>query len=213
MGNPLMAPNVRPTRDLLATGSHCGVTRIQAVCLLSGILVSIAIASILILVLPREAGASLASVRTCNGGSIEVNGNEKRILQLHNELRKDRGLKALCVQSQLTKAARAHSQEMIDKDYLSHDSFNGESVRQRLERFGYTSRGYAYYLYGENIAGGCRSFGVPASIFDWWMHSTDHRANILNPKYREVGIGVRTGTLDSCTEATTYTVDFGTRRR
>ncbi len=113
----------------------------------------------------------------------------------------------------MIKAARAHSQEMLDKDYLSHDSFNGESVEQRLHRFGYTFGGYSYYLYGENIAGGCGSYGSPTSIFDRWMHSTDHKSNILNSKYREVGIGVRTGPFKDCAEATTYTVDFGTRKQ
>jgi uncharacterized protein YkwD len=207
-----MAPDVRPMRGLLAQSSHGGVARVQAACLLGVTLVSAAIIGVLML-MPQEAGASLASVSKCGGGSIEVNANEKRVLQLHNKIREDRGLKALCVQPQLTKAARAHSQEMLDKDYLSHDSFNGESVKQRLHRFGYTFGGYSYYLYGENIAGGCGSYGSPTSIFDWWMHSTDHRANILNPKYREVGIGVRTGAFKDCAQATTYTVDFGTRKQ
>jgi len=38
---------------------------------------------------------------------------------------------------------------MLDKDYTSHNSFNGETVKQRRKRFGYTSDGYSYYLYGE----------------------------------------------------------------
>lgn len=135
------------------------------------------------------------------------------MLQFHNELRTDRGLKALCVQPQLTKAARAHSQEMLDKDYASHNSYNGETVKQRLKRFGYAFGGYSYYAYGENIAWGCRSQGFPAPIFEWWMGSPDHRSNILDPTYREVGVGARVGTFKDCAEATTYTVDFGIRKQ
>jgi uncharacterized protein YkwD len=162
---------------------------------------------------PQGAQAASGTVKTCNGGTIQLNSNEDHMLQLHNQARKRHGLKALCVNPILTRAARAHSQEMLDKDYASHNSFNGESVKQRLARYGYTFSGYSYYAYGENIAWGCGSYGSPDQIFNWWMHSPDHRHNILSKKFREVGIGVRTGTFKSCRQATMYTVDFGTRRR
>ena|SRR5215204_4042298 len=131
----------------------------------------------------HKAGAGLATVRTCSGGTIELSNAEQRILTLHNHVRARHGLKALCVHPALTAAARAHSQEMLNKDYMYHESFNGESVKQRLERFGYTFSGYSYYEYGENIACGCGSKGSPGSIFDGWMHSRGHRANILDKRY------------------------------
>jgi len=98
-----------------------------------------------------------------------------------------------------------------NRDYLSHNSFNGETVMQRLARFGYTREDYSYFLYGENIAGGCGSYGSPDNIFKWWMHSSGHRSNILKDKFREVGIGVLTGTYKSCSQERMYTVDFGAR--
>jgi uncharacterized protein YkwD len=186
-------------------------TRHVSVCLLA---VSAAAAIIVTSMLtPHEAEAALRSVKTCDGGTIEVNGSEKRILELHNKARTERGLQALCIHPALTKAARAHSQEMLDKDYTSHDSFNGESVKQRLQRFGYTFSGYSYYVYGENITYGGGTRGAPGERFKWWMSSSGHRANILNSKFRQVGIGVRTGTWKSYTNTTMYTVDFGTRRQ
>ena len=45
------------------------------------------------------------------------------------------------------------------------------------------------------------------------MHGPGHRDNILDKRYRQVGIGDRTGSFNTCNNATTYTVDFGTRRR
>jgi len=162
---------------------------------------------------PQEAEATLVSVSTCDGGTITLNAEEKRVLELHNKARKKRGLKRLCVNPILTQAARAHTREMLNKDYLSHNSFNGETAAKRLERFGYTSDGYTYYATGENIACGCGSYGAPDNIFKWWMHSTGHRSNILKKRFREVGISVLTGTFKSCSQATMYTVDFGTRRR
>ena len=101
---------------------------------------------------------------------------------------------------------------MLDKDYSAHESFNGETVMECLERFGYSSDGFSYYLYGENIAWGCGSYGAPDNMFKWWMHSSEHRSNILKKEFREVGIGVLRGTYKSCNQATMYTVDFGTRR-
>jgi uncharacterized protein YkwD len=161
----------------------------------------------------QAADAGSGGTKTCSGDPIKLTNAEERVLRLHNHARAAHGLKALCVQPDLTRAARAHSQEMLDKDYATHESFNGESVRDRLVRFGYTFGGYSYYAYGENIAWGCGSYGSPGSIFDWWMHSQGHRGNILDKRYRQVGIGVRTGTFNKCSQATTYTVDLATRRR
>ncbi|HEV2093349.1 MAG TPA: CAP domain-containing protein [Rubrobacter sp.] len=187
-------------------------TKPVSVCLLAAIAAAIAVIGAASLA-PREAKAAMVTVKTCGGGNIEVNGREKRMLELHNKARTVRGLEALCVHPALTKAARAHSQEMLDKDYSAHNSFNGESVKQRLERFGYSFSGYSYYVYGENITWGCGSLGTVDYRFDSWMSSSGHRGNILNTKFRQVGIGVRTGTFKTCTHGTMYTVDFGTRRR
>ena len=106
---------------------------------------------------------------------------------------------------------------MLDKDYFSHNSYDGETFGERLKRFGYTPTGYSYFTVGENIAYGSGSYGSPDNIFDNWMNSPGHKANILNKKFRQIGIGARTGTFcpkpNKCYTGTTmYTVDFGTRR-
>lgn len=186
-------------------------TRYVAVSVLTVAFAAIAAFCALIL-MPQEARAALVSVKTCDGGTITLYADEQRVLELHNKARKKRGLKALCVHPILTEAARAHSKEMLAKDYFAHDSFNGESVKERLERFGYTFDGYSSYAYGENIAWGCGSYRTPESRFKSWMHSPDHKANILDKRFREVGIGVLTGTYKGCTRAAMYTVDFGVRR-
>jgi uncharacterized protein YkwD len=184
-----------------------------AVAVLAATLAAVAIFSLSTIVATQEAKADLVTVRTCGGDKIKLNGAEKRTLELHNRARAKRGLKALCVNVALTKAAHAHSKEMIEKDYFSHNSFNGETVGQRLKRFGYTYSGYSYYLIGENIGSRCGSRHTPYDMFKWWMSSSDHRASILNKDFRQVGIGIHRGTFKSCTRATMYTVDFGARRR
>ena len=59
-------------------------------------------------------GADLVAVGTCTGETIELNGKEKRMLDLHNQTRADNGLQPLCADPTLTQAARAHSQQMLD---------------------------------------------------------------------------------------------------
>ena len=185
---------------------HAGVVVVAVVLAAAAAAVGLSAAN------PSPAEAALVTVKTCGGGSIDLNSAEKRTLDLHNQTRASNGLPAFCVQRTLQKAARAHSQEMLDKDYFSHDSYNGETFGSRLKRFGYTSSGYGYYTVGENIAWGSGSYGSPGSIFKGWMNSTGHKANILNKNFREIGIGARTGTYEGYAGATMYTVDFGTRR-
>ena len=156
----------------------------------------------------EASAAGTSAARTCGGGTIQLNFEEKRTLELHNRTRVDRGLRALCVSPILTKAARAHSSEMIQKHYFSHNSANGESFSSRLKRYGYTPNGYRSWTVGENIAGGHAS---PEATMNAWMNSSGHRSNILASKFREVGIGVVKGSHEGRADYPMYTVDFGAR--
>ena len=155
---------------------------------------------------PEKAGAA-TTVETCGGGSITLSARERRTLALHNEARKYRGLVALCVDPRLTRAARSHSREMVEKDYFSHASYSGEGVGARLGRFGYDCG-----ICAENLAGGYGPPGRPGPTFERWMGSTGHRANILNGTFRRVGVGTHKGNYKGIEGYTMYTVDFGDRR-
>lgn len=158
---------------------------------------------------PKAAEAKKAgvAVESCTGGTINLSADEKRMLDLHNEIRADWNLPEFCVHPALTKAARAHSREMLDKDYFSHNSYNGQDFSVRLKRFGYEWRAA-----GENIAWGSGSYATPEQRFDAWMKSPGHKANILNGNFREIGIGAQTGTYKQYNGAAMWTADFGTRR-
>jgi len=187
------------------------ISRYVSVVFLMAMLVIVGTVGVAV-VAPKEAKAASVTVKTCTGGSINLTTDEKRILDLHNQTRARYGIPPLCVHPALTKAARSHSQEMLDKDYTSHNSYNGETLKARLERFGYTFSGYSYYRYGENIYWGYGSSSGPDNCFNWWMSSSGHRANILNKDFRDVGIGVRKGTFKTYSNTTMCTVDFGVRR-
>jgi uncharacterized protein YkwD len=150
---------------------------------------------------PRSAEAA-NTVKTCGGGTIKLNAKEERTLLLHNRKRRSRGLRPLCVHPKLTKAARAHSADMIRKDYFGHGS-----VERRLKHYGYHWR-----VYAENIAGGYGRYASPDNTFRRWMKSGSHRSNILDRRFREIGIGTATGRFKGHKGYSMYTVDFGTRR-
>jgi uncharacterized protein YkwD len=173
--------------------------RYASVILAAALLAAVVVLSVSAIELERAEAAT--TVRTCGGGTIKLNYKEERTLRLHNRERKSRGLRALCVHPKLTKAARAHSASMIKKDYFGHGS-----VGRRLQRYGYNWR-----VYGENIAGGTGRYARPSNTFRRWMNSSGHRANILDRRFREIGIGTATGNYKGHKGYTMYTVDFGRR--
>ena len=152
--------------------------------------------------------SSSGSAPSCEGENINLNAYEMRTYELHNQTRESNNLATLCISEILTQAAKAHSQEMIDQSYYEHNSYNGESFSTRLESFGYTS----YEKLAENIAWGSGSSASPENIFQSWMDSPEHRENILDPDFREVGIGTATGECEGYSDCTMYTVDFGARQ-
>jgi uncharacterized protein YkwD len=157
--------------------------------------------------------ASGGYVEQCGGGEIFLNEREKKTFDLHNEIRTERNLPTFCVHPQLQKAARAHSKDMIRRDYFSHNTKGRGSFDKRLVRFGYGPNGYDFYRVGENIALGSGPAGEPQNRMHAWMKSGGHRHNILNESYREVGIGTHTGKFKRFDGVTMYTVDFGVRRK
>ena len=196
----------------MTVGEYKGVAR--RVCVLVAALL-LATATVLLMgVLTAEIPASAQStlsggyVTSCDGESLYLNAYEKSTYELHNQTRASNGLATLCVRRALTQAAQYHSQEMIDRGYFDHNSYDGESFSARLERFGYDS----YEEVGENIAWGSDTNAYPDSIFRIWMNSSEHQENILSPNYREVGIGTATGECEGYSGCTMYTVDFGVPR-
>ena len=159
------------------------------------------------------AQATGGGVPRCGGGTVLLDAKEKATFSLHNKIRRDRNLGAFCVHPKLQKAARSHSRDMIERDYFSHDTKGGKTFDARLKAFGYDPDGYRYYATGENIAYGSGPYGEPGSRMDAWMKSDGHRHNILNGKFREIGVGTFTGTYGDTEGVTMYTVDFGVRWR
>jgi uncharacterized protein YkwD len=134
-------------------------------------------------------------------------------LCLINRVRAHYGLHPLAYNAELRDSATGHSDSMVVHHYFSHEGPGG-SIDSRISRAGYLARAEAFTI-GENIGGGGgRRYGSPMAIFEEWMHSPPHRANILDPSYRDAGVGVARGFPDgSAAGSATYTVDLGAPTR
>lgn len=133
----------------------------------------------------------------------------RAVLCLLNRERVRRHLAPLRRDRRLALAARSHSRAMVAQRVFSHDGPFGDVVA-RLRRAGYIRAGGGWTV-GENIAWGGGSLAAPASIMRGWMSSPGHRANILSPGFRDVGIGVALGAPGAGGGGATYTQDFGAR--
>lgn len=131
-------------------------------------------------------------------------------LCLVNEQRVAAGLPALTSQPQIEGVATQYSQAMVDRRFFDHTSPSGENLQQRLAGYLFGADGWSI---GENIAWGEGPTATPAVIVGGWMHSAGHRANILSSEFREIGIGIVSGTPTGSAPASsaTYTTDFGAR--
>jgi uncharacterized protein YkwD len=127
-------------------------------------------------------------------------------LCLLNAERHRHGLRPLRLNDRLSRAARAHSQDMARHGYFDHNSRNGSSFVARIRRTGYLT-GARRWKVAENIAWGTNWLASPRAIMKAWMDSPGHRANILDGSYREIGIGVATPSGPKAI----YTTDFGAR--
>jgi uncharacterized protein YkwD len=124
-----------------------------------------------------------------------------------NSLRVQNGLQPLHWNGRLARGARRHANDMATRHYFSHDTPEGRTVYDRLRRVGYRAR-----LVAENIGWGTSNFAVPQAVASSWMDSAPHRANLLDPELRAVGVGTAAGGLPGIDGVGQfYVVDFGSR--
>jgi uncharacterized protein YkwD len=136
------------------------------------------------------------------------------VLCLHNRERARHGLPRLKENPKLRRAAERHTSNMVSEHFFDHTSPSGSTMLDRIRHTGYTRHVRSWAL-GENIAWGTGKLATAAQIQRSWMHSSGHRANILQRSFREIGIGIETGLpvrLSAAQSGATYTTDFGFRR-
>jgi len=86
---------------------------------------------------------------------------------------------------QLEVIAAGHAVDMARNNYFSHTSLDGRTMENRINGGGYTINGYRSIEIGENIAFGQESI---AEVMQGWFKSAGHCRNLMNPRFKEVGI-------------------------
>jgi uncharacterized protein YkwD len=125
----------------------------------------------------------------------------QEVVNLTNQKRAEAGLSALSLNQTLSNAAYVKGADMISKDYWAHVSPDGTQPWAFFK-----NAGYRYRYAGENLA---RDFSNATEAVNAWMNSPTHRDNILNSKYKEIGIGVIEGDLAG-SDTTIIVQFFGT---
>lgn len=142
----------------------------------------------------------------------QANALEQLMLELINEERASVGLDPLRFNGDLNEASEDHSDWMLDEDIFSHTGQNGSSAGDRIQQAGYELEGN--WTWGENIAWQSER-GAPGladdvrNLHESLMNSPGHRANILNPNYEEIGIGIERGDFQNY-DSVMVTQNFGT---
>ncbi|WP_207644308.1 CAP domain-containing protein [Desulfolucanica intricata] len=132
---------------------------------------------------PGQSAAKSGQPGNQSSGGINTS-DEQTMLELVNNERKAAGLQPLASDPKLTQLARMKAQDMIDNNYFSHNSPIYGSPFDMMK-----SNGVSYRYAGENLAGASDVNTAHTNL----MNSPGHKANILNPKYTKVGIGVVNG--------------------
>lgn len=115
--------------------------------------------------------------------SFKHTPNEEKIFELTNAERKKEDVPPLKLNGDLSKIARAHSENMARQGEMAHN-LDGKTPFDRIKATGLT-----YYFAGENVGKGTGDVTLPM-LMKAWMDSEGHRKNILSKDYAEIGIGI-----------------------
>jgi len=150
---------------------------------------------------PRHSGAALSPLES--GVLVDINA-----------FRRSHDLVPLKLNAKLGAAALAHTEQMAQDGYFAHESADGSLFWKRIQSF-YASSPWSYWSVGENLLWSSPDV-TPSGALKMWLASPEHRANLMNRRWREIGVaavheaaapGVFKG-LD----VTIVTTDFGVRR-
>lgn len=144
----------------------------------------------------------IATIHPLSGSILGYASNitVSQVVESTNASRSSSGLGSLTYNNALAQAAIAKAQNMFSEGYWAHTSPSGMEPWDFIR-----SAGYSYRIAGENLA---RDFDSTPPMMDAWMNSPTHRANILNPRYEEIGVAVVDGLLNGV-ETTLVVQMFG----
>jgi uncharacterized protein YkwD len=133
----------------------------------------------------------------------------KQLLRAINDVRAAHGMRSLLGAPALRFAALRHSTDMMARDYFAHTSPTGSTLTYRIVRSGFVN-GH-WWRGAETLAWGVGSRASAAATVTAWLNSPIHRAIMLSPAFRWVGIGRHCGRFAGHPGACVWTADFVVR--
>ena len=144
------------------------------------------LAIVLALVILLQTGYNYMQTGSILGQTTNI--TQQRLLAATNTEREKNGMSPLQLNSALDHAAQAKADDMFDKQYWSHTAPTGVTPWQWVDQ-----AGYQYSHAGENLAKG---FHTAQGVVLAWMDSPEHRKNMLDSRFRDVGFAVVPGILN-----------------
>ncbi len=123
-----------------------------------------------------------ATSDSISSGELSVRG----VIYRTNYERKSSDLPVLTESKQLDASAQVKAEDILKRQYFEHTAPDGVTAKDLI-----TKSGYTFVRIGENLALG--DFPNDAELLTAWMNSPGHRANILDSRYQEIGIGLAYG--------------------
>ncbi len=156
------------------------------------------------------AAAIVAAVAAQPGvASASQTPPRKLLVKRINHVRARHGLDPVDASRALHSAAIRHSDDMVYRDYFSHTSPSGSTMVDRILKTGYVN-GYSWVA-GETLAWGWGTKSGARATVRAWMHSPEHRAILLSPKYRVIGAARACGRFLGYSGACVWTADWVAR--
>ncbi len=124
-----------------------------------------------------------------SGDCTQLSGFFSELLTLTNQARQNASLGELHLSYELGQSAQTYAEDLATQNFFSHTGKDGSTLTSRL-----ADSGYRFIAAGENLAAGQQSAN---SVFQGWMNSPGHRANILQSEFTEVGFGLFDATGNS----------------
>jgi uncharacterized protein YkwD len=149
--------------------------------------------------------AVVATAAPAPPAAARLSGSERAMIRLVNHARIARGLAPVHPRRTLGRAADRHSRDMLRADFFDHASSDGTPFERRVWRYTDARR------IGETLAMIGQRRGGAARVVQMWMNSPPHRAVLLTPGFRRIGIARRWGILGGAGRAV-VTADFASAR-
>ena len=135
--------------------------------------------------------AAIVIISFYSGRAHQASITPSVIIHFTNQARSTQGLGALTTNTALAKAAQAKANDMIAHDYFAHTS-----PSKVTPWYWFSQAGYRYTSAGENLA---IDYVSSEDVVTAWMNSPSHRKNILQSKYKDIGVAVVTGDMNGVT--------------